>query len=410
MTMKPSAPSVENTETTSSEPNINDVEPAAAAPKQGDETSTSIPAAPVIVDAKSLPAPDVGLEPVANPNQAGAQEIRATAIHPDRQFPLPKRFPLQVFMEETWGQRMSHWGPTITSLFSIGLAFVVWNSAQELSSKQVDLQERQLNLQAQQTLLLNHQVTSELADTRAKFLNDLMMTNDENKRTIAEIGLAGQGANALPVVFFALGVEKDEIRRSGVDVFYRMFQNESVEGRGSLLDQLIKQFEAPNRILHTGTVQALLEIGPLLNSTERQKIIAVLLQKFPPENVCSERDGRDLIREAATFVKASDPGALSLLLPIAAHPRCGGGWLQAMIKLSAVGATDTQKRAEVLTKIDQIRTQSLASLRTTTTDDDLISGGFDSFVEAGQVRVSFESFRRRVELEFDRLKVSLSSI
>ena len=133
------------------------------------------------------------------------------------------------------------------------------------------------------------QTEAELSDLRVKFLNDLtaklndLTAKDENKKVLAEIGLAGHGLAAIPVVSFALGVEQVEIRSSAVNVFYRMFQASiGFAERDALLTELMNQMMSPNKNLRTGIVQSLVKVGPLLNPAEHRKVITFLESKVPP--------------------------------------------------------------------------------------------------------------------------------
>jgi len=323
---------------------------------------------------------------------------------------LDQRFPVQVYTEETFGQKLSHWGPTITSFIFIFLTYFIWYNGQKLSEQQVDLQRQQTNLQVQQAQLQTERSTAELADMRSKFFNDLTAT-DENKKTLAEIGLAGHGLKAMGVVHLALGVEQGEIRKSGVNVVYRLFQAEmKPEGRAQLLQQLINEFDSPNEILHMGVAQSLVKIEPLLNPKERQQVIDFLQECIPPQSTCSNQEGRDTIQEAAKFVSAKDINSTLYLLAIIQCPRCGDGWLQAMLKLeTAAGEMQPSQRASLRIKIEQLRREVLESLREHVSDEDLAKGtGFERFMKKGQMSIDFEEFKRKVDEEFNTLLQSLN--
>jgi hypothetical protein len=290
----------------------------------------------------------------------------------------------------------------ITSVASIVLTLFVWLSAKQLNKEQIALQEKQTQLQSEQ-------VKAELADMRFKFLNDLTAT-DEDKKIPAEIGLAAHGRDAMPVVHFALGVEQQNIRKSAVSVFHRMFQAAATfEERNQLLADLMAQMESPNKTLHMGIVQALVKIGPLLSTDERQRVIAFLQENVRPGSVCSDTEGRSRVKEAATFFWAKDTNSIPYLLTVARYPRCGDGWLQAMLKLEDVARMQPQKRAELLTAIGQVRTEVLNSLRENVSDEDFVNGGFREFIPEGKLVISFEGFKRRVEDEFNRLGEILGS-
>jgi hypothetical protein len=344
-----------------------------------------------------------GGQQVSREQAQGVRTSFETSSEPGKYFSLHNRIPLQIFDDESRGKRLSHWGPTLTSIVSIILTVVVWISAEQLSKRQIELQTTQTQLQSEQ-------VRAELADMRVKFLSDLTAT-DEDKKIPAEIGLAGHGRAAMPIVHFAMGVEQGEIRKSAVNVFYRMFQAAmSFEERNQLLEDLTARIKSPNRILHTGIVQALVKVGPLLNGAERQKVMAFLQENVPPEGVCAQPEGRGMVREAATFFRAQDTNAVPYLFSIVRNPKCGDGWLQAMIKLEDVAAKQPQARADLLDKIRQTKGEVLTKLQENISEEDLTNGGFEGFIKEGQVGINFPDFQSKVEEEFNRVAKSIESI
>jgi hypothetical protein len=317
---------------------------------------------------------------------------------PSYGFALGERVPISLHEEESFGKKLSYWGPFITSILSIGLTVVVWLNAEKLSEQQIRLQDRQTQLQEEQ-------VKGELSDMRSKFFTDLTST-DESKKTFAAIGLAGHGLKAMPVVHLALGVEEGEIRQSAVNVVYRLFQAEmTLDGRKQLLEQLMKEFDSPNQTLHTGVVQSLVKIEPLMDPNEHQQVSKFFQDRIPPQGNCSEQQGRDLVQEVAKFFNPKDGNSVPYLLAIAKHPKCGDGWLQAMLKLQAsIQELPLPARADLLEKIKQLKVDVLESLREQVSDEDLAEGtGFGKFGRKGQMSISFVEFRRRVEEEFNAL-------
>lgn len=284
---------------------------------------------------------------------------------------------------------MSHWGPTIIGVISVVLSFYVWSSGKKLGEKQIELQREQ--------------VQTELADIRSKFFDDLTAT-DENKRTLAEIGLAGHGQKAMPVVHLTLGVEQGDIRKSGVNVVYRMFQAEmKPEGRSLLLEQLEQEFGSPNQYLRTGVIQSFVKIEPLLDQAERQRVTKFLKERVDPGRICSDEEGRNTIYQAALFTSDKNTD-FSHLLAIIQCPRCGDAWLQAMFRLGAIkDKLSTQQRADLQQKVVEIRNEVLSHLRETVSDEDLATGGYANFIPKGQISIGFNDFKRRVEDEFDTL-------
>lgn len=319
--------------------------------------------------------------------------------------PLSERIPVHVYTEETFGQKLSHWGPTLTGFISIFLTAFVWYNGQKISDQQIELQKQQTRLQEQQTLQQNEQVQAELADIRTKFFDDLT-SDDETKKTLAEIGLAGHGQKAMPVIHLALGVEQGEIRDSAVNVFYRLFLAEmKLEGRAQLLQQLMNEFASPNRYLRVGVVQTLARIEPLLEPAERQRAISFIETSAPPRDTCSDPEGREAVLEAATFFNLKKTHSTEYLLAVAQHPRCGNAWLQAMIKLGAAAPElPPPLRSEVKRRITQLQGGVLGDLRENVSNEDLAAGaGFEQLMKKGQVSISFEEFKRRVRGEFDSL-------
>jgi hypothetical protein len=340
-------------------------------------------------------------EPPEATNVTARQSTAASTSNADKFFSMQQRFPLQVFEHESAWQKFSHLGPTFASLASLVLTLFVWNNAAQLSKQQLALDEKQAQLQEKQ-------VEAELSDIRIKFLNDLT-AKEETKKVHAEIGLAGHGAAALPVVYFALGVEQGQIRNSAVNVFYRMFQaSSSFPDRDALLTELMKRMMSPNKNLRTGVVQSLVKVGPLLNLAERQKVIAFLESKVPPQNICHELEGRSMVKEAATFFWSGDASSIPYLVSIARNPGCGDGWMQAMVKLGEVAAKQPQQRSELLKIIDQVLTETLPGLRERVSDETLLEGGFKEFLEEGKVTASFTDFEQKVKEELNRLKEILS--
>jgi hypothetical protein len=307
----------------------------------------------------------------------------------------PRRLHVQHRAEETWEQRLSHWGPTVTStltsIISIALAFVVWQSGKQLGERQVKLQEEQ--------------VQAELADMRTKFFDDLM-ASDENKRTYAEIGLAGHGQKAMPVVHLALGVEVEAIRESGANVVHRLFQSEvTPEGRWQIIRKLTEEeFNSPNKNLRLGIVQSLVRIEPLLEPDERQKVTGFLEQRVIPEDACYP-EGREMVRQAATFFSDKNPRRTDYLLKIARVPRCGQGWVQTLVKLRTVAdQLAPPQRAELRESLVRLKDEVLGNLRRSVSDEDLKAGiGFGQSMQNGRLVVNFEVFKQEVEKQFAEL-------
>lgn len=320
-----------------------------------------------------------------------------------------ERIPVQIYNEETPLQKLSHWGPVLTGAVSIVLAFVVWVNTQELTSLQLELQKQQVELQNHQTRLQSEQVEAELADLRFKFLADLTAT-DENKKTPAEIGLASHGLKAFPVVHYALGVEQGDIRRSAVNVVYRMFQAESNDGRETLLTRLMGEFTSPNKTLHTGVVQSFVKIEPLLKPEQRKNVLGFLNQNVNPVTACLEQDGRETVFEAAKFIGSKSTDAIPYLLSIATVARCGDAWLQAMYNLQSIaGEVQTDDRAALRQKVEQVKAGVLEQLPKNITEQELTTGyGFAGFVKPGEVGMELDDVKKRIEKEFDALIVQLS--
>jgi len=332
------------------------------------------------------------------PNVANGRVARKPKqLDPEEHFPVKQRMPVQVFIEESFGQRLSHWGPTLTAVVSLILAWVV-----------IGLQRQQIALNQKQTDLQTDQVKAQLAEMRFKFLNDLT-DKEETKKIPAEIGLAGHGSDALPVVHFALGVEQGQIRDSAVSVVYRMFQAGSYESRWTILQGLMKEFDSPNQLLHVGIVQSLVKIRPLMTPPEVQLAVSKLVERFPPQAACATVQGRTLVKTMATFFPVKDADSITELLKIVRHPRCGDGWEQAIIRLAeAAAAAPAAKRRELEPEVARIESEVLMGLRSTVSDDDLASGGFQEFVVNGQGPVKFDVFQKKVNADFTELKESLN--
>lgn len=318
--------------------------------------------------------------------------------------PPSERIPVQVYTDESFGQKLSHWGPTVTSVASIVLTFFVWYNAQKLSEQQIELQRKQAQLQTEQ-------VQAELADMRSKFFDDLTAT-DENKKTLAEIGLAGHGQKAMAVVHLALGVEQSEIRKSGANVVHRLFQAATnSKERRQLLDRLGGEFQSPNRTLRLGVVESLVKLGPLLDSDERRLVTEFLRVSVAPRNTCSGKEGREMVLASASFANGKDPDHAQYLLDLARWPACGDGWRQAMINLQPAGEAPAPQRDALKNEVEIIKAEALAGLRGSVDDRTLAEGvGFASFMKNEQVEagVNFEDFARQVEAEFDVVIKALS--
>ena len=336
-------------------------------------------------------------------------------INIDWVFPPRDRFPIQIFSEETWLQKFGHWGPIVTGVVmgvaSIILTAFVWQSTKELTDKQIELdaqqvtlQKRQVELQGQQTKLQNDQIEAELADLRFKFLNDLTAT-DENKKTPAEISLAAHGLKAFPVLHSALGVEQGNIRRSAVNVVYRLFQAEDDGGRNLLLQKLMEEFRFPNKTLHTGVVQSFVKIEPLLSPEQRAIIITFLQQKVVPQTACGDQEGREVVLAASMFLGSKRPDANPYLLSVVNVPACGDTWLQAIYNLQeSAPDMSAQEKADLRQQVIQVKREVLDHLDQKVTEKDLADGsGFTSFAKKGEFGITFGAFKKRIEKEFNRL-------
>ena len=91
----------------------------------------------------SAATPSVGQVPPA-PATAGAEQNKSPGTtNAEKFFTLQQRVPLQVFEHESRGQKLSHWGPTVTSIASILLTMFVWNHTAQLGNKQFELEQKQ---------------------------------------------------------------------------------------------------------------------------------------------------------------------------------------------------------------------------------------------------------------------------
>ena len=331
----------------------------------------------------------------------GAAEERAL-IKPERRnsngkaaqfFTLPERLPIQMFSEETWLQKLGHWGPIVTGVASLVLTGFVWVKTNQLTREQIALQAKQFELQNQQAD----------ADLRFKFLADVTGT-DGAKKASAEIALAQQGMKAFPVVHHALGVEQEDVRISAVNVVYKLFQAETNAGRDGLLQRLMEEFRSPNKALHTGIVQSFVKIESVLNPEQRRKVIEFLQQNVAPQNTCSDQDGREVVLEAAKFV-GSKGDAIPYLLTVVNVPKCGDGWIQAMYNVQGVAVDlSPEQKSNLRATIEQIKTDVLDHLDRNISKQDLADGaGFTGFSNRGETGVTFENFKKRVRTEFDTL-------
>lgn len=341
-------------------------------------------------ESRNTPPPAEGSSPVQAQTSLQAQPAEenlgrtATVAH----FPMANRFPVQVYANETFSQKIGHWGPTI---MTIVVTLFVWYHGDKLGKQQVELQ--------------NQLVQAELNDMRSKFFNDLTVA-DENKRTLAEIGLAGHGTKALQVVHLALGVEQGDIRKSAVNVVYRLFQAAmNTSERDEILNHLTKEFNSPNKNLRMGVVQCMVKIEPLMNPSERQRFTNFLLTNVNPMNICTDREGRETVQEAAKFFNAKNTESTKYLLAIARCPKCGDGWLQAMYKLSALlPELPSLQSTDLLTRLKGLREEVLGSLREKVSDEDLNKGaGFGKFLQKGQEKITFEGFKQKVQEMFDEV-------
>lgn len=325
-----------------------------------------------------------------------------------RFFALSDRFPIQVFNDESGLQKLSHWGPTVTAIASFVLALFVWTGTRQLTNRQIELQSKQLDIQNQQAQREAERSEAEIADLRFKFLSDLTAT-DENRKTPAEIGLAAHGLKAFEVVHYALGVEQGDIRKSAVNVVYRLFQAQTEKGREELLDKLMAEFQFPNKTLHTGIVQSFVKVEPLLSPEQRRKLIGFVQQTAVPQNACSDQDGRELVFEAAKFIGSKRTGAIPYLLSVADVPNCGDGWFQAMYSLqSFAGEMSTEERADLRRQIEQVKKDVLDHLEQRVSKQDLSEGsGFTNFSKGNEVGITLDAFKKQVEKAFGALTSQL---
>jgi len=333
----------------------------------------------------------------------------------NRFFALSDRIPIQLFSEESFLQKLNNVGTTMAAIASVILTFFVWHYSRqlaerqiELQAKQTEIQSRQLDIQKQQTQREAEQAEAELADLRFKFLSDLTAT-DENKKTPAEIGLAAHGLNALPVVHYALGVEQADIRKSAVNVVYRLFQAEDETGREKLLNKLMGEFHSPNKTLHTGIVQSFVKLEPLLTPQQRHELVGFLEQTVVPQNACSDQDGGELVFEATKFIGSKRVEAIPFLLSVAHFPICGDGWRQALYSLQLFGGEmSPEERADLRRQIEEVKKDVLDHLDKTVSKEDLIQGaGLAAFSNGNEVGITFEVFKKRVAKAFDALTAQL---
>jgi hypothetical protein len=341
----------------------------------------------------------VGLQRGSTPH-APQQNSHAQA---EAFFSLRDRLPLQVFNEETRLQKLSHWGPMITSVASIVLTVFVWLSAQKLTEEQVALQSKQIQLQSEQA-------QAELADLRTRFFTDLTSQN-ETSRTLAELGLAGHGLKALPVIYQTLGVEQSDIRDSGVNVVYRLFQAQGTpEARTDLLQKLMDEVKSPNKTLQAGIVQSFVKLAPILHHDERASVVQFLQIHANPRDRCADNEGRNMLHEAVNFF-GNDALAVPHLLNIARYPQCGKGWIQAMLNLeSAASQLAPPERADLLKKIDALKSDVLFNLPKNVSAESLNPAtAFGAFLKPGEVDLTFEQFQGKVVEEFDKLRQSLGA-
>jgi hypothetical protein len=363
--------------------------------KEGDQDSLNA----------TIPVPVVKKEALTPNSPATVDSPRASQFQPPQSnsqgpaesfFSLRERVPLQLFNEETRLQKLSHWGPTLTSIASIILTVFVWLSAQKLTQQQVDLQ--------------TEQVQAELADMRTKFFSDLT-SKDETARTLAELGLAGHGLKAFPVIHMTLGVEQGDIRESGVNVVYRLFQAQgTLDERSNVLSRLMNEVNSTNKTLHTGVVQSFVKLAPLLHPDERETVVQFLQVRANPRDRCSDDEGRNMLHEAVNFF-GNDPGAVSQLLTVARYPQCGNGWIQTMLNLNSAGTQmSAPERADLVQKVDQIKAEVLSNLPQSVSAQSLDPPtAFGAFLKPREVDLTFDQFRTRVIEEFDKLRRSLGA-
>lgn len=320
-----------------------------------------------------------------------SEELNGNA---DQFFTLSKRIPIQVFNEETRLQKLAHWGPVVTGVASLVLTAFVWVNTERLTKRQVDIQAKQLELQNQQVE----------ADMRFKFIADITGT-DGAKKTSAEITLAQNGMEAFPVVHYALGVEQEDVRKSALNVVYRLFQSETNANRDELLRKLMEEFRSPNKTLHTGIVQSFVKIESLMNEEQRRNVIGFLQQNIAPENACLVQDGREVVFEAAKFVGSKRRDAIPYLLTITNVPRCGDGWQQAMYNLRTFALDmSPEEKSDLRGKIEQIRKDVVGHLDQKISKEELAEGaGFIGSAKETEVGMTFEAFKKRVEEQFDTL-------
>lgn len=353
---------------------------------------------------------NIALQTVVADPETSLAKLSPRNSHPkvDQFFSLTDRFPIQIFNEETKLQKFAHWGsvlgPIVMGAASLFLALYVWHNTEKLTDRQINLQAQQVELQSRQNQLQNDQAQAELADLRFKFLNDLTAT-DENKKTPAEISLAAHGLKAFPVVHYALGVEQGEIRKSAVNVVYRLFQAETNEGREELLNRLMGEFAFPNQILHTGVVQSFVKVEPLLTITQRERVIGFLQQRVIPQSACSEQEGKETVLESAKFMGSKRADGIPYLMSVVSVARCGDAWLQAIFNLQTVAPEiSAQERSRLRERVTQLEHEVLDHLHQNISNDELVLGaGFAGFLNKGELSVNFDNFSKRIKKEFDSL-------
>lgn len=368
------------------------------------ETEAKVTKEPAIASS-SLVAEEVDEAPEDSGAQAdkiapsqGSQQL----IPRDERTPLSpttQRIPIHLFDEESRLKKLSYVGPVILGGASIVLTLMVWLNTKTLTTKQIELQQKQTELQAEQ-------LAADEADMRTKFFNDLTSAEDD-KKTFAAISLAGHGLKAMSVVHLALGVESGIVRESAVEVVHILFQSGSLEDRNKLLERLKREFEYPNERLQLGVVQSYVEIEPLMNSEERGQTMQFLQERIL-QSRCSQALGRDVVHEAVKFFGAVDPRSLQYLVMISESPKCGSGWKQAIQNLVEIaGSLPASQRVDLQKQFQAKTSEVLKKLREQFTDAELAdTSGFGIF--GSESNVTFVKFQEKVKEEFSRVELALS--
>lgn len=161
----------------------------------------------------------------------------------------------------------------------------------------------------------------QIAAKRAELLSEyLTEVNSENrdKRFIASIRLAGHGADALPVIDMALGIDREDLRQVAVDAVRLLL--ESGHDRGAVMAALLKSLNSSNAHRRQGVLESLFDAHKELSHAERTQVSWALQDRWRAAGKASSEEPNVAKAAARLAGELADRSSVFLLLNFAVHP------------------------------------------------------------------------------------------